>query len=269
MLLCRRLAVRGLATTALLLALGAWAAHVRAQEIDPERGLVGEDETESTQAADDERPPGIDDGKSQAGDDEDFDAGDEPAASEAEDDRGGAFLLAGKVGGGLPFNDLGFNVAGAIEIGYLFSRSDPSFGVYLDVSYFVPQAEGEAVDARLTGEDGAYTWHAWQKELTFQPTFVYRLAMLHEIIVPYAGIGPRLYFLETVVDGRAGDESFPVSEEVSMKLGFGVPLGAEFTLGPGAVIGELLFQWGPLPHDITGDTHLASTTLWVGYRALL
>ena len=55
----------------------------------------------------------------------------------------------------------------------------------------------------------------------------------------------------------------------STEFGFGLPLGAEYTLGPGGLIAELLFQWGPLKHDITGDTHLGSASLWVGYRALL
>lgn len=230
-------------------------ASARAQDvIDPERGLV--DESAPAAAVDTETPG-------------------EPESSDEEgaEDTGGAFLLAGKVGGGLPFNDLGISVAGAIEVGYLFRRSDPSFGVFLDVSYFVPQSDGTAVDPRLAsatpGGDGAYSWHVWQKELTFQPTFIYRFAMLDDVLVPYAGIGPRLYFLETVVDGRAGDARFPISDEVSTKLGLGIPLGCEFTLGPGGIIAELLFQWGPLSHEITGDTHLASTTLWVGYRALL
>lgn len=218
--------------------------------IDPERGLV--DESQSAVAIDDER----------------FDAGPDDAKEGSEDTRG-AFLFAGKLGGGIPFSELGGTIAGAIEIGYLFRRSDPSFGVYLDVSYFVPQAEGSAVDPRLASNGDEYSWQLWQKELAFQPTFLYRLAMLDEVIVPYAGIGPRLYLLETVIEGEAGGARFPISEEVSTKLGFGLPLGAEITLGPGGVIAELLFQWGPLPHDITGDTHLASASLWVGYRALL
>lgn len=227
----------------------------RAQDvIDPERGLL--DESAPASAVDSEVP----------GEPESLD-------EDGAEEEGGAFLLAGKVGGGLPFNDLSISVAGAIEVGYLFRRADPSFGVFLDVSYFVPESEGSAVDARLASAtpegDGSYRWHVWQKQLMFQPTFVYRFAMLDEVFVPYAGIGPRLYLLETVVDGRAGDQRFPISDEVSTKVGFGVPLGCEFTLGPGGIVAELLFQWGPLKHEITGDTHLASTTLWVGYRALL
>jgi hypothetical protein len=109
----RRLTVRGVATTAALVAVAAWASAVRAQEIDPEQGLVGE--AEPAQATDDEAPPAPDDEPFQAGA---SDAELSDGEAEPSDDAGGAFLLAGKVGGGLPFNDLGVNVAGAIEVGY-------------------------------------------------------------------------------------------------------------------------------------------------------
>lgn len=233
------------------------------QELDPEKGLIAEEppEPELAQASDDESP--FDTGTDPA-----FDGPEETPAEE--EDSGGALLLAGKLGGGLPFNDFDLNVAGAIEVGYLFSRTGTSLGVFLDVSYFVPQAEGTATDMRLSSaDDGGYSWNVWQKELSFQPTLLYRLTFLSRAVVPYVGAGPRVYLLETVVEGRSGDASFPVSRESSTKVGFGLPLGAEITLGPGGVIAELLFQWGPLDHEITGDTHLASTTLWLGYRALL
>lgn len=223
--------------------------------IDPEVGLTGDDESLPDAALDV-------DASFEIGSSDNMDA---PA--------GGALILAGKFGGGLPFNNLDVGVSGAVEVGYLFSRSDPSLGAYLDVSYFVPHSRGSNVDPRLSDitsdGDGAYSWHARQKELTFQPTFLYRLTMLSKWVVPYVGIGPRIYLLETVVDGKAGDTRFPVSREQSTKIGFGLPLGAEFTLGPGGIIAELLFQWGPLKHEITGDTHLGSASLWVGYRALL
>jgi hypothetical protein len=227
--------------------------------IDPESGLVG---------------PAEPDEPVQASDDEAFDPDPDPAydapEEEASEESGGAFLLAGKVGGGVPFNGLDVNVAGAVEVGYLFSRRDPSIGVLLDVSYFVPQSEGTAVDPRLVESmGGSYDWQAWQKELVFQPTFLYRLTALTDLIIPYVGIGPRIYLLETVVEGTAGGARFPISKEVSTQFGFGVPVGAELPLGPGSLMAELLFQWGPLGHEITGDTHLSSGSLWVGYRALL
>lgn len=180
-------------------------------------------------------------------------------------------LLAGKAGGVLPFSDLGLMAAGAIELGFVFGGTGRSIVALLDISYTAPSAEGNAEDSRLQppGDSGDYSWTLTQKQLTLQPTFVYRFTDLVEPFVPYAGIGPRLYLLESVIEGTAGDSKLPESVEQSTSFGFGIPLGCEFELGPGGLFVELLFQWGPLAHKITGDSHLGSSTVWLGYRAIL
>lgn len=180
-------------------------------------------------------------------------------------------LLAAKAGGILPFSDLGLMVTGAVELGFVFGGTDRSIVALLDISYTAPSAEGNAEDSRLQppGDGGDYSWTLTQKQFTLQPTFVYRFTGLVDPFVPYAGIGPRLYLLESVIEGAAGDSKLPESVEQSTSFGFGVPLGCEFELGPGGVFVELMFQWGPLVHEITGDSHLGSTTAWLGYRAIL
>jgi len=100
-------------------------------------------------------------------------------------------------------------------------------------------------------------------------SFFYRLPSLVTRLTPYAGIGLRIYFLESVVRGTAGGQSFQDTPERSTKLGFGVPLGAEFQIGPGGLFGELYPQWAPLKHATTGNSHLGGMSLFVGYRAAL
>jgi hypothetical protein len=178
---------------------------------------------------------------------------------------GGAIVVGGKVGGLLPFSSLKPFVNGGLELGYAFG-AERNFVGLLDVTYTVPQASGTDPDRRVPDEK--YSWKLWQKQLVLQPTFVYRLTGLHESLVPYAGIGPRIYLLETVSEGKAGGEDFGTSSERSTKYGVGVPLGAEWALGPGALLGELLFQWAPLDHRITGDSNLWSGTLFLGYRMM-
>ena len=183
----------------------------------------------------------------------------------------GAFLAAGKVGGIASFNGLTPMVQGAVELGWVFGGGR-NIGAMLQVEYTAPPADGKVTEEAFDPprmEGGAYKWEIVQKELVFQPTFLYRLTGITDGIVPYAGIGPRIYLLESVVRGEAGGTKFKETYERSTKWGVGVPLGAEFTLGPGGVIAELLFQWGPLKHETTGDTHLGGGTLFVGYRALL
>ena len=196
---------------------------------------------------------------------------DEPGKAGERDDSA-AILAAGKVGGIIPFNGLGPFVNFGIEVGYIFGGTDRSIGALIDFTYTVPHADGtqsEDFDPPRV-EGGEYSWELTQKELVLQPTFLYRFTLLDWApITPYVGIGPRIYFLESVIEGEAGGEPFGETPERSTKFGVGLPLGAEYELGPGGLFAELLFQWGPMDHRITGETHLASGTLFLGYRALL
>lgn len=178
----------------------------------------------------------------------------------------GAFVVAGKVGGLVPFSKLSAHVIGSLELGYAFGPGRSLVG-YLDVSYAVPQADGEATDPRVPSQKWSY--ELWQKQLVLQPSFAYRFTKLVPRLTPYVGIGPRIYFLETVTEGKAGGQAFGTSYERSTRLGVGVPLGVEWALGPGGLTAEILLQWAPLDHRITGDTNLGSGTLFLGYRALL
>jgi hypothetical protein len=187
----------------------------------------------------------------------------EPSASSGNE---AAFLLAGKVGGIVPFNGLDPFVSGGIELGWIFAGTDQRICALLDVTYTAPEASGGAADPRLAS--GAFDWEISQKELILQPTFLYRLTGLGPI-VPFAGIGPRIYLLETVSQGSSGGVTFQESKERSTKLGAGLPLGAEYELGPGGLMAELLTEWAPLDHRVTGDVSLLGMTLFLGYRARL
>jgi hypothetical protein len=178
----------------------------------------------------------------------------------------GALLLAGKVGSILPLNGLDPFVAGGLEIGWIFAGTQQRIAALLDLTYTVPHASGSAQEDRLAG--GAFGWKIAQKELILQPTFLYRFTDLGPF-VPFAGLGPRIYFLETAGEGSAAGVKFQESNERSTKFGLGLPLGAEYALGPGGLLAELLLEWGPLDHRMTGDVSLLGVSLFVGYRARL
>lgn len=197
---------------------------------------------------------------------ESLDSGSGEAAPER-----GVVLLGGKVGGIASFNGLDPFVHGALEVGYVFPALDHSLGAYLQIEYSAPSTDGKVSEDferdRVPG--GAYSWNITHKELVFAPTFLYRLTTLSKTITPYVGIGPRIYLIKNTTRGKAGDAAIDETHEESTKWGLGLPLGAEVALGPGKVIGELMFQWGPLKHTLTGDTHLGGASLLVGYRAFL
>jgi hypothetical protein len=184
----------------------------------------------------------------------------------------GAVLLAGKFGGLASFNGLSPFPSVGLEAGYLFGGTGGHIAAALAAEYTAPSSSGTQTETfspeRIPGQ-GTYSWELRQKELVLQPTFFYRLPNLAPRLTPYAGIGPRIYFLESVVRGKAGGESFQDTPERSTKLGFGVPLGAEFQIGPGGLFGELFPHWAPMKHATTGDSHLGGMSLFVGYRAAL
>jgi hypothetical protein len=183
----------------------------------------------------------------------------------------GMVLLGAKVGGIASFNGLDPFVHGAIEVGYVFPALNRGLGAYLQVEYSAPKTDGTVDEGRERERipGGAYNWHITQQEFVFAPTFVYRLTRLSDKLTPYVGIGPRIYLLKNTTRGDAGGVTIDETTEQSTKWGVGLPLGAELVLGPGSLIAELMFQWGPLKHTLTGDTHLGGASLSVGYRMFL
>lgn len=191
--------------------------------------------------------------------------------TETDGDESGLILIGGKLGGIASFNGLDPFVHGALELGYVFPVLDQGLGAYLQIEYSAPSTDGH-VDETFDRErvpSGGYDWELLQKELVLSPTFMYRMTFLSDWLTPYVGLGLRVYLLESTVNGKAGDQAIDDTKEQSTTWGLGLPLGAEFELGPGGVTAELLLQWGPLKHTLTGDSHLGGASLFVGYRLLL
>lgn len=178
----------------------------------------------------------------------------------------GAIVAGGKFGGVATLSGFGPNVAGAVEVGYIFPWLKRGLGLLVDVSYAVPVATGTEPDPRVPG--GSYGWTLYQKQLTVLPMVMYRYTGLGKI-VPYVAAGPRIVMLESVTEGTAGGATILETKEQSTKVGVGAPLGADFLLGPGAAFAEVMFQFNPIDHRSTGASSLTSFTLWLGYRVML
>jgi hypothetical protein len=193
-------------------------------------------------------------------------ATEETRAEETPKAHGG--LLAGaKVGGLLSFGGLNPNARVGVELGYVFPWLNRSFAFLVDADYAAPKSSGtQAGDPRVQG--GTYDWHLTEQILAIQPTIMYRFTKLKSV-VPFIGVGPRIYMLRSTVRGAVGSVEIPETTEQSTKVGLGVPFGAEIKLGPGALIGELLFEYGSLDHTATGDSNTGALSLAVGYRLLL
>lgn len=130
----------------------------------------------------------------------------------------------------------------------------------------MPTAKGTGTDPRVDG--GTYSWKLTQKELTLTPAITYRYTGLGKL-VPYIAVGPRIYMLQSVVEGAVGNSTISETREQSTKVGLGIPLGLDYRIGPGALLGELLFEWAPLNHTATGNTNTAGLSLHLGYRFMI
>lgn len=169
-----------------------------------------------------------------------------------------------KLGGIVPLDGLSPFVSFGVEVAWVLPPVERRLAIAVAVDYTQPSASGTEMDPRVAG--GTYTWSLTERELAVMPLLVFR-ASPAKAFTPYAGIGPRVLFLQSTVDDD-GAPMFSPTEEVSTEVGVGVPLGAELRLGPGRLTGELLLQYGALDHVATGDSHTGAAGLSVGYRAL-
>jgi opacity protein-like surface antigen len=179
--------------------------------------------------------------------------------------EGVGFLGGAKVGGIFSFAGLTPFVVAGVEVGCVLPWLHRSFAIAVDVDYTVPTKSGSEMDPRVVG--GSYTWHLTEQELNLMPIAMYRLTFLGRV-TPYVGVGPRIYFLKSTVRSGSGTPTILDTTEQSSKVGVGVPLGAEIQLGPGAFIGEFLFQYGSLDHTATGPSNTGAASISVGYRVL-
>lgn len=180
----------------------------------------------------------------------------------------GQILLAPKIGVLLPygFSNLGASYLVGLELGYALPVLKHRLAITLDGEFTAPEASGSTTDPRLDASSGAYSWHLSQREVILGLSLVYR----HRIgrLTPYAGIGPRLFLLDSRITGTAGGAPISQSSEVSTKVGVGIPLGLGFHLGPGDLFAELQIDYAGIDHRITGDTNTGSLSLAAGYRLI-
>ena len=182
--------------------------------------------------------------------------------------KGDSVLLGAKVGGLVPLGGLSPFVTFGVEAGYVFPWMNGAFAGALYVDYTAPKQSGSSKDGRIGDVGGSYDWNITEKELAFMPVFLYRFTAI-DSFTPYAGIGPRIYLLESTVDGSAGGATISETTEQNTEFGFGIPVGAEIPAGPGGFLAELLFHYGGLDHQATGDTNSGALSLSLGYRLLL
>jgi hypothetical protein len=72
------------------------------------------------------------------------------------------------------------------------------------------------------------------------------------------------------VKGEAGTGNMITETlEQSTKVGFHVPLGVDYLLGPGRLFVEAQLFWAPIDHRSTGDSSVGAISAELGYRLFI
>jgi hypothetical protein len=191
------------------------------------------------------------------------------AAESVRADGPTGLVIGGKAGAGIgkPLNASSASVAAEVELGYVLPPLDHAFEVFSAFAYCAPSIEGSSAmsDPRLPG-DGKLHYRVEQQIGGLGLGLRYRLAL--PAVTPYAAAGARMYMTRMRVSGRVGGESFGTNEETGTAWGPFAALGVELGLGPGALLGELQFNYGGFNGYALRDTNLGSLGVMIGYRLM-
>lgn len=184
-------------------------------------------------------------------------------------------VLGGKIGGGLgkPFSDFGATPVFELELGYAPKLGDPnnrSLEIFLIGQYAQPGLDGDAdePDPRVPGSD-PFSYEVTQQMLSLSLGALYRFDLSSDLVMPYGGLGARMYMLNTKAKGDVAGEAFGESEETQSDFGLVLLGGVDIFVGPGALLAELSFGWASLDGFVMRDTNLGALSLSVGYRVML
>ncbi|MGD8863180.1 MAG: hypothetical protein PVI30_24410 [Myxococcales bacterium] len=179
-------------------------------------------------------------------------------------------VIGGKVGGGLGTGAVGATPVFELELGYALPPLNRAIEVFVAGQYSQPGTDGTASepDPRLPG-DGTFSYDITQQIMTVTLGGIYRLDLQNDLLMPYGGLGGRVYMLNTKTKGEVDGQAFGENEETQTDFGLVVMGGVDIFLGPGALLAELSFGWAAVDGFVLRDTDVGSLNLAVGYRVIL
>jgi hypothetical protein len=184
-------------------------------------------------------------------------------------------VFGGKVGAGLgkPFSDFGATPVFELELGYapnLGASLGHPLEIFLAGQYAQPGLDGSAdeADPRVPGSE-PFSYEVTQQMVTMSLGALWRFDISSDLVMPYGGLGARMYLLNTHAKGSVGGEAFSESNETQNAFGLVLLGGVDIFVGPGALLAELSFGWAGLDGYIMRDTNLGALSLAVGYRVVL
>lgn len=194
------------------------------------------------------------------------DDGESPIASRAKL----GLVLGGKVGGGIGTGPFGATPLFELEAGFALPPLERAIEIFVAAQYAQPGTDGSGAepDPRLP-DDGSFRYEISQQILTLALGGLYRLDLGNDLVMPYGGLGGRVYFLRTKIEGEAAGEPFGSNEETQADVGLVLLGGVDIFLGPGALLAELSFGYAAVDGFVLRDTDVGALNLAIGYRFIL
>lgn len=194
-----------------------------------------------------------------------------PAAEQPDDFRNAWITLGVRAGVYLPniVNSMDPHANLTFEVAVLLPFLDRMLGIMVDGSWTGPGSSRQLMDPRVGESGGTWSYSMQTHHGFLSAGLIFRFLPPGSLFVPYLTAVGRIYLLETGVDGEGEGEAFGGNTEKSLQGGFGVSLGGELRLGPGALLLDVSFGYSDLPHRITGATSTGALGIQVGYRLFL
>jgi len=164
-----------------------------------------------------------------------------------------------KVGIAVPTSKLGTTPYGALQADYQLPYLEGLVRLGIDFDYSQPIYSATSNDPAVGGDYG------YRVRQRIFGTTVLALAHLPVAMVDaFGGVGFGTYYLnaEAKTLGVATTES-------QWRTGLELRGGAAYRLGPGEVVGEVVYRYVALRFDSTGDSNVGAISLGVGYRLSL
>jgi hypothetical protein len=196
-----------------------------------------------------------------------------PATSAAESPGVFPVTLGLKLGAVVPqiFSNLSPAMAGTVEAAFTLPFLGQRLALYLDFSYCRPDyiVRGEP-DPRLLG--GEYRYRITEDQ------YALGVGALARVFAPrsqdlfglnfYGKLGMRKEFQKASVSGKAMS-GLGTTQEVASEASFFVGAGAEFALGPGALVLEIDFDYAGVNHQLSGNAATGGLGFLAGYVVIL
>jgi len=154
-----------------------------------------------------------------------------------------------------------------LKLGYGLPVIDRRLQLFVDLAYTQPAVTVTGSDARVPG--GTFTSTTILRDLATSIGACFFVLDTSKLVVPYVSAGVRVHFLKAESSGTAGGTALGAYQETDTRVGGVFAAGAGLKLGPGRLMGEVVFSGLPVELRLTGVSNASSLSVMLGYGLFL